>query len=61
MCSLGPKRVRAAVMRNDTIVYPGTFDPVTKGHIDICERAVKMFDRVIIGVADSTSKQPFFS
>ena len=41
-------------------IYPGTFDPVTRGHIDICERALKMFDEVVIGVADSLSKQPFF-
>ena len=43
-----------------TAIYPGTFDPVTRGHIDICHRALKMFDRVVIGVADSTAKQPFF-
>ncbi|MCZ6797739.1 MAG: adenylyltransferase/cytidyltransferase family protein, partial [Gammaproteobacteria bacterium] len=41
-------------------IYPGTFDPVTRGHIDICERALKMFDQVVIGVADSLSKEPFF-
>ena len=41
-------------------IYPGTFDPVTLGHIDICERGLKMFDRVVIGVADSLAKQPFF-
>ncbi len=41
-------------------IYPGTFDPVTRGHIDICERALKMFDHVVIGVADSLAKQPFF-
>ncbi|MEM7563676.1 MAG: pantetheine-phosphate adenylyltransferase [Pseudomonadota bacterium] len=43
-----------------TAIYPGTFDPVTRGHIDICERALKMFDKVIIAVADSQAKQPFF-
>ena len=42
-------------------VYPGTFDPVTRGHIDICERALKMFDQVVIGVADSLAKEPFFN
>ena len=42
-------------------IYPGTFDPVTRGHIDIVQRALKMFDRVVIGVADSTAKQPFFN
>ncbi len=41
-------------------IYPGTFDPVTCGHIDICRRALKMFDQVVIGVADSLAKQPFF-
>ena len=44
-----------------TAIYPGTFDPVTRGHIDICQRALKMFDRVVIGVADSPAKQPFFN
>ena len=43
-----------------TAIYPGTFDPVTRGHIDICERAMKMFDHVVIGVADSLAKKPFF-
>lgn len=41
-------------------IYPGTYDPVTKGHIDICERALKVFDHLVIGVADSPSKIPFF-
>lgn len=44
----------------DVAIYPGTFDPVTRGHIDICERALKMFDRIVIGVADSLAKEPFF-
>lgn len=43
-----------------TAIYPGTFDPVTRGHIDICKRALKMFDHVVIGVADSLAKEPFF-
>jgi pantetheine-phosphate adenylyltransferase len=42
-------------------IYPGTFDPVTRGHIDIWERALKMFDQVVIGVADSLAKEPFFN
>ena len=44
-----------------TAIYPGTFDPVTRGHIDICERALQMFDHVVIGVADSLAKEPFFN
>jgi len=43
-----------------TAIYPGTFDPVTRGHIDICQRALKVFDHVVIGVADSPAKKPFF-
>jgi pantetheine-phosphate adenylyltransferase len=42
-------------------VYPGTFDPVTRGHIDICERGLKMCDHIVIGVADSLAKEPFFN
>jgi pantetheine-phosphate adenylyltransferase len=42
-------------------IYPGTFDPVTRGHIDIVRRALKMFDGVVIGVADSPAKKPFFN
>lgn len=42
-------------------IYPGTFDPVTAGHTDVCRRALKMFDRLVIGVADNPQKKPFFS
>lgn len=42
------------------VVYPGTFDPVTKGHVDIIKRAVKMFDRVIVAVSVSKDKTPMF-
>jgi pantetheine-phosphate adenylyltransferase len=42
-------------------IYPGTFDPMTRGHEDLVRRASKLFDRVVVGVADSRSKQPFFS
>jgi pantetheine-phosphate adenylyltransferase len=44
-----------------TVVYPGTFDPFTRGHEDLVRRAAQLFDNVIIGVADSASKQPFFT
>jgi pantetheine-phosphate adenylyltransferase len=43
------------------VVYPGTFDPITRGHEDIVRRAARLFDRVIIGVADSEAKRPFFT
>ncbi len=42
-------------------VYPGSFDPVTLGHLDIIERTSKMFDKVIIGVLNNKSKSPLFS
>lgn len=41
-------------------IYPGTFDPITKGHVDIIHRASELFDEVIIGVADSARKKPLF-
>ena len=44
-----------------TAIYPGSFDPITFGHIDIVERAATLFDKVILGVAESKSKNPLFS
>ena len=41
-------------------VYPGTFDPITRGHEDLVRRASALFDQVIVGVADSRGKRPFF-
>ena len=41
-------------------VYPGTFDPITNGHVHVVERAARIFDRVVVGVAGSTHKQPMF-
>jgi pantetheine-phosphate adenylyltransferase len=43
------------------ILYPGTFDPMTNGHLDLVERASKVFDEVIIAIAASTRKNPAFS
>jgi len=42
-------------------VYPGTFDPLTRGHEDLARRSAKLFDRIVIGVADSPGKRPLFS
>jgi pantetheine-phosphate adenylyltransferase len=42
-------------------IYPGTFDPITNGHIDIIERAIEIFDRVIVTVARNSAKSPMFS
>ena len=43
------------------VVYPGTFDPITNGHLDLVERASRMFDEVVVGIAASTKKNPLFS
>ncbi|NBO82258.1 MAG: pantetheine-phosphate adenylyltransferase [Betaproteobacteria bacterium] len=42
-------------------VYPGTFDPLTRGHEDLVRRASKLVDQLVVGVADSRAKRPFFS
>lgn len=42
-------------------IYPGTFDPITFGHLDILQRASKVFDKVIVGIAANTSKNTLFS
>ena len=46
---------------NRKAIYPGTFDPVTYGHLDVIERASKIYDNVFIGVAHSKDKKPLFS
>jgi len=56
-----PTRFPGPANAMQTIVYPGTFDPFTRGHEDLVRRASKLFGRVIVGVADSVAKQPFFS
>ena len=42
-------------------IYPGSFDPLTNGHLDVVQRAAKLFDRVIVAVAQNDSKQPLFT
>ena len=44
-----------------TAVYPGSFDPVTNGHIDVIERALRIFDRIIVAVGDNPGKKPAFA
>ena len=48
-------------MNSRVAVYPGTFDPLTRGHEDLVRRAARLFGRVVVGVAESPSKRPFFS
>jgi pantetheine-phosphate adenylyltransferase len=42
-------------------IYPGTFDPITRGHEDLVRRATNLFDEIVVGVADSRGKRPFFT
>jgi pantetheine-phosphate adenylyltransferase len=42
-------------------LFPGTFDPITKGHVDVIRRAVSLFDRLVIGIGTNSSKQPMFT
>jgi pantetheine-phosphate adenylyltransferase len=44
-----------------TVIYPGSFDPLTNGHLDLIQRAAKLFDLVIVAVAENESKHPLFS
>lgn len=42
-------------------LFPGTFDPITKGHVDVISRAVSLFDKLVIGIGINSSKQPMFT
>ena len=44
-----------------TVLYPGSFDPLTNGHLDVIERAARLFDRVIVAVAQNAEKNPLFT
>jgi len=45
----------------DSVIYPGTFDPITKGHTDLIERAARIFRRVVVAIAENPGKAPLFS
>src|SRR3990167_2651000 len=55
----GMKRIMARPLH--TGIYPGTFDPITLGHLDIIQRATRILDRLIIAVATNSEKNPLFS
>jgi pantetheine-phosphate adenylyltransferase len=44
-----------------TVIYPGSFDPLTNGHLDLIQRASKLFDQVIVAIAKNESKRPLFT
>lgn len=48
-------------MNSRTVIYPGTFDPVTNGHVDLVERAARLFDSVVVAIAFNEKKTPLFS
>ncbi len=48
-------------MKMHTVIYLGTFEPITNGHVDLTERAARMFDRVVVAIAFSEKKTPLFS
>src|SRR5882762_7969051 len=56
-----PSRVLLLSSAMRIAIYPGSFDPLTNGHLDVIQRATKLFDRVIVAVAKSESKQPLFT
>lgn len=49
------------VQKRNIAVFPGTFDPITFGHLDVISRSVKIFDKLIIGIAENSKKKPLFS
>lgn len=48
-------------MRDASAIYPGSFDPITNGHVDIIERGLRVFDRIVIAVLENPKKQPLFT
>ena len=48
-------------MKTHAVIYPGTFDPITNGHVDLTERAARLFDRVVVAIAYSEKKTPLFT
>ena len=48
-------------MRDTSAIYPGSFDPITNGHVDIIERGLRVFDRIVIAVLENPKKQPLFT
>ncbi len=57
----GDAMAKTSMAKTRIGLYPGTFDPVTLGHLDIIKRAVKLVDHLVIGVATNASKTPLFS
>ena len=48
-------------MSENVVLYPGSFDPITNGHLDLIERGVRMFDGLVVAVLKNLEKKPFFT
>jgi pantetheine-phosphate adenylyltransferase len=58
---VGKQNVLAKLRRVRTVIYPGSFDPLTNGHLDIVQRAAKLFDTVVVAIANNEEKKPLFT
>jgi pantetheine-phosphate adenylyltransferase len=56
-----PQKTGCKADAPSTAVYPGTFDPITNGHVDIIKRALRLFDRVVVAIAVNSRKKPLFT
>ena len=52
---------KESIHKKTRAIYPGTFDPLTNGHLDIIERSAKMFDEIVVAIGDNPDKNPLFS
>jgi pantetheine-phosphate adenylyltransferase len=52
--------ISAGIPMTTRVLYPGTFDPITNGHLDLIERAAKLFDHIVVAIASSERKKPLF-
>ncbi len=55
------ERLPVSEQRNNSVIYPGSFDPITNGHLNIIERALHIFDKVVVAIANNPDKNPLFS
>ena len=59
--SIGICRSDVTLPRMRTVIYPGSFDPITNGHLDVIQRAATLFDKVVVAVAKNENKRPIFT